>query len=126
MAILVDTSVLIDHLRGSAAARAALTDAFTSGQQVMASVLTTVEVLAGVRPAEAPATARLLAAVSWVAVDDDLAEHAGHLANRYAQSHPGVDPVDYVVAATAQDLRAALWTRNVKHFPMFPDLAQPY
>lgn len=89
-------------------------------------MLTKVEVLAGMRPAETPATDGLLAAVSWVAVDDDLAELAGHLANRYARSHPGVDPVDYVVAATVQEVGAALWTRDLKHFPMFPDLAQPY
>jgi len=33
--------------------------------------------------------------------DDQIAERAGQLANRYLRSHPGVDPVDYVVAATA-------------------------
>jgi predicted nucleic acid-binding protein len=55
-----------------------------------------------------------------------VAERAGMLANRYLRSHPGVDPVDYVIAATAQHLGAELWTRNLKHFPMFPGLSAPY
>jgi predicted nucleic acid-binding protein len=48
------------------------------------------------------------------------------LANQYLRSHPGVDPVDYVIAATVTQLAAKLWIRNVKHFPMFPDLEPPY
>jgi predicted nucleic acid-binding protein len=55
-----------------------------------------------------------------------VAELAGMLANRYLRSHPGVDPVDYVIAAAAQCLGAQLWTRNVKRFPMFPELSAPY
>jgi predicted nucleic acid-binding protein len=37
-----------------------------------------------------------------------------------------VDPVDYVIAATAEMLNAELWTTNVNHFPMFPDLRSAY
>ena len=89
-------------------------------------MLTKVEVLAGMRASEERATRRLFDVLDWVPVHDAVAEHAGHLANRYHRSHPGVDPVDYVIAATAEALGAALWTRNVKHFPMFPDLRSPY
>jgi predicted nucleic acid-binding protein len=48
------------------------------------------------------------------------------LANRYRRSHPGVDTVDYVIAATAQQLEADLWTATSKHFPMVPGLSAPY
>lgn len=124
MTIVVDTSVLIDHLRGHEPAGTALQQALD--ERLVASVLTKVEVLAGMRPAEEWATRRLLDMVEWIAVDDDLAERAGILANRYLRSHPGIDPVDYVIAATAQRLGATLWTRNLKHFPMFEGLAAPY
>lgn len=40
----------------------------------------------------------------------DLAEHAGTLARRYLPIHPGVNPVNYVIAATTQQLGAELWT----------------
>ncbi len=92
----------------------------------MASVLTKVEVLAAMRESERRATRRLLDGLEWADVDHELAERAGELATRYLPSHPGVDPVDYVVAATTQRLAAELWTRNLKHFPMFPELRVPY
>lgn len=69
---------------------------------------------------------QLLSCIDWVDVDQALADQAGRLANRYLKSHPGVDPVDYVIGATAMQLKAQLWTRNIKHFPMFPALAPPY
>lgn len=126
MTIVVDTSVLIDHLRGNELARAALRAAAEDGERLAASVLTRVEILAGLRPAEEPATEALLSSLDWVDVDAALADHAGRLANRYLRSHPVVDPVDYVVAATARHLSAKLWTRNLKHFPMFDGLSAPY
>jgi predicted nucleic acid-binding protein len=126
MTVLVDTSVLIDHLRGDEAARRALAGAAREGERLAGSVLTKVEVLAGMRPQEEPPTRRLLSALDWIPVDDAIAERAGMLANRFLRSHPGVDPVDVVIAATAELHPARLWTRNVKHFPMIPDLAPPY
>lgn len=126
MTILVDTSVLIDHLRGHEAARQALAGAVEQGERLACSVVTKVEVLAGMRPDEEPATRRLLEALDWLGVDDAIAELAGLLANRYLRSHPGVDPVDFIIAATAETHDAALWTRNLKHFPMLPSLSPPY
>jgi predicted nucleic acid-binding protein len=126
MTLLLDTSVLIDHLRGNRAARQALAAAVDHGERLAASVVVKVEVLAGMRPAEEQKTRRLFDALDWIPVDDDIAERAGLLANRYLPSHPGVDPVDHIIAATVELHDAVLWTRNVKHFPMFPDLEPPY
>lgn len=126
MTILVDTSVLVDHLRGHEAARQALADAARRGERLVCSVVTRVEVLAGMRPPEEVVTRRLLDALDWVDVDVATAERAGLLANRYLRSHPGVDPVDFIIAATAEQHDATLWTRNVKHFPMVVGLAPPY
>lgn len=126
MTLLLDTSVLIDHLRGDPAAREALLEAAQDGHRLASSVVVKVEVLAGMRSDEERRTRRLLDTLDWIAVDDDIAERAGLLANRYLPSHPGVDPVDHVIAATAELHDAVLWTRNVKHFPMFPELEPPY
>lgn len=126
MTVLLDTSVLIDHLRGDPAARGALAGAAAEGRRLTASVVVKVEILAGMRPTEEAVTRRLLDAVEWLPVGDDIAELAGQLANRYLRSHPGVDPVDYIIAATALTHDGSLWTRNVKHFPMFDGLAAPY
>lgn len=126
MTIVVDTSVLVDHLRGDARARDALRAAAQAGERICASVLTKVEIFAGMRAGEERLTRRLLDSLDLIEVDDAVAERAGLLANHYLRSHPGVDPVDYVIAATAQRLDAALWTRNLRHFPMFPGLSAPY
>lgn len=126
MTVVVDTSVLIEVLRGDDRTRSLLDMAIRSGDRVTASVLSRVEVLAGMRPGEAHATQRLFESLQWIAVDSELADRAGELANSYLRSHPGIDPVDYVIAATAERLGANLWTHNLKHFPMFPDLQPPY
>jgi hypothetical protein len=50
MAIVLDTAVLIDHLRGDEAARDAVRGAVVAGERPFSSVLTTIEVLAAVKP----------------------------------------------------------------------------
>lgn len=126
MTILVDTSVLIDHLRGNAAAGRALSAASSRGERLACSVMTKVEILAGMRSTDEAVTRHLLNTLDWIGVNDEIAERAGLLANHYLRSHPGVDSVDYVIAATCQVREVTLWTRNLKHFPMFPDLKSPY
>lgn len=126
MTAVVDTSVLVDHLRGDDRARRLVREARRSDTRVVASVLTKVEILAGVRPAETEATRRLLDRLEWIDVDGEVAEQAGALAARYIRTHPGTEVVDYMIAASAQRLEAELWTTNVRHFPMFEHLASPY
>ncbi len=78
------------------------------------------------RPDEERVTRRLLDVLNWMPVDEAVAEDAGRLANYCLRSHPGIDPVDYVIAATADRMDALLWTGNLKHFPMFPGLRATY
>lgn len=126
MTIVVDTSVLIDHLRGDERAHRTLRAAADDGERLVASVVTKVEILAGMRADEEPSTRRLMRVLDWIPVDDVIAEQAGQVANRHLRSHPDVDPVDYIIAATTRTLDAVLWTRNVKHFPMIVGLTPPY
>ena len=126
MTVVVDTSVLIDHLRGDPRAHAALAGACHAGHGLVGSVLTRVEVLAGMRSGEEAATRRLLALFAWIPVDEAIADRAGELGRRYLRSHPGVDPIDLVIAATVEQLGAELWTRNLKHFPMLVQVRDPY
>ncbi len=122
----MDTSVLIDYLRGVQPARELLRSAFEREEVVAASVLTQIELSIGMRPAERRATDALVGALRWLAVDDSIAERADALARRYARSHSGIDAVDYCVAATALVSELELWTLNVRHFPMFDGLRPPW
>lgn len=124
--IVVDSSVLIDHLRGKESSRQALWSARSGGARVQASVLTRTELLVGMRAHQKRLTRRLVDEIEWIAVDEWIADRAGELGRRYRASHPGLGLIDLVIAATAESVRGQLWTSNVKHFPMFENLEPPY
>lgn len=96
------------------------------GDVLSASVLTRVELFAGVRQQERRSTEALVAVIRWLSVDETIAKEADSLASRYGRSHSGIDAVDYCIAASARVHRLELWTLNVRHFPMFPALAAPW
>lgn len=123
MRLVIDTSVLIDHLRGDRRATALLEDAARAGHELWS---VTPEILAGMRRGEERATRALLDALRWVDVTVEIADRAGELARRHRRSHPGVDTVDHLIAAGAESLRAGLLALNVRHFPMIEGLAPPY
>lgn len=122
---LVDTSILIDVLRGEPQAAAVLRSAREVGS-LHASEVTRLEVLAGMRAREEDATRALFGAFVWHPLDERLAEIAGELGRRWLPGNRGIDSADLAIAATAVVLDAPLLTRNVKHFPMFPGLSAPY
>ena len=125
MSALVDTSVLIDYLRGHAGA-GALLERERTADVLHASEITRIEVLAGMRPAEEDDTLALLSTLVWHPVDSEIAEEAGALGRRWLPSHHTIDSADLAIAATVLRTDARLLTRNVRHFPMFPDLQPPY
>jgi predicted nucleic acid-binding protein len=126
MRLVLDTSVLIDHLRGRPLAATELVpSAIARGDELWSSHVVRAELLAGMRQEEA-ATRDLLRLVSWVEVNESVSEAAGALGRRYLRSHPGIDAADLIVAALAQELEAELKTTNLKHFPMFQGLKAPY
>lgn len=121
--LLLDTSVLIDVLRGSQAASKWLS---SLEELPTCSELTRAEVLRGVRSVERTRTERLLGSLRWVAVDEHISRRAGELGRQYRRSHPGLSIIDLVIAGTAQLLEADLATGNVRHYPMFAGLQPPY
>lgn len=123
--ILLDTDVLIAHLRGDERARDWLRDARTAGP-VVTSVVTVAELTGGMRSAERQAVWRLIAALRPVPVSELIAQRAGALMREFQRSHSGIGTADYLIAATAETLSARLATLNVRHFPMFPDLTAPF
>lgn len=125
MTAVVDTSVLVDYLRGHQPA-AALLERERAAAPLHASEMTRLEILAGMRPTEEEGTRSLLLTLIWHPVDSQVAEEAGALGRRWLPSHRSIDGADLAVAATAIRTGARLLTRNVRHFPMFADLRAPY
>ena len=125
MTVLVDTSVLIDYLRGHPGA-AELLESERVLAPLHASEMTRLEVLAGMRPNEQAGTRALLATLVWHPVDAEVAEEAGSLGRQWLPSHHTIDGADLAIAATAIRCQARLLTLNLRHFPMFPNLQPPY
>jgi len=125
MTALIDTSVLIDYLRGHEPAAAVLESRREAGA-LHASEITRLELLAGMRRGEERATRLLLSTIVWHEVDAEVAEKAGALGRDWLRSHRGIDAADLAIAATAVLVEAELLTMNVRQFPMFPGLSAPY
>jgi predicted nucleic acid-binding protein len=120
--IVLDTTVLIDLLRGDERARTYLRG--LDGVPAC-SEISRVELLRGIRHGERDGAERLMAALTWIGVDEEIARHAGALGRTWRRTHRLATP-DLVIAATAQTLGTTVATSNVRHFPMFDPLRPPY
>ncbi len=123
MTIVFDTSVLIDVLRGDAAAVAYVR---AVDEVPICSEVTRIEVARGLRSSERSRAERLFRSLSWIAVDEAVARRAGELGRRWDRHRPGIALADLVIAATAEQVDGELVTANVRHFPMFDGLQAPY
>jgi toxin FitB len=107
--VLVDTDVLIDHLRGAARFDA-------SGLTIHYSTVTRCELFCGPADQEA-GIMRLLAPFRELAVDRPVAERAGRI-----QRETGLLTPDALIAATALVHGLELLSRNRRDFDRVPGL----
>ena len=114
---LVDTDILIDHLRGQPEARGLLEGAIEEGVRAYCSSITKVEIYAGIRTGEEEETQALFEILESIGVDDRIALLAGRYLNQFAKSH-GLEIGDAIIAATTKVMGVCLYTRNRRHYPM--------
>jgi predicted nucleic acid-binding protein len=100
--VLVDTDILIDHLRGAA-------PLVPGRHRVHYSVITRAELFAG-SSATALVT-RLLSPFRELNVDRAIAERAGRI-----KREVGIPMPDALIAGTALEHHLSLATRNTRHF----------
>jgi len=123
---LVDSDILIAHLRGVTAARDWLEDARRDTGPLAISAISITEVAGGMRSAERREVNRLLAAMQRVPISEPIAWRAAGFIRTYRRSHQGIGLGDYLIAGTADVEGLDLATLNVRHFPMFPGLEVPF
>lgn len=113
--IVVDTDVLILHLRGNEAAGKVLREAAMESL-LCCSAITIGEIYAGMKEEEREKTEKLLDSLVVIDVDRNVAALAGHY-RRTIKSHQ-LELDDCLIAATCTIRKAALITGNIKHYPM--------
>ena len=113
--IVVDTDVLILHLRGNESVRAMLREA-VQNSLLCCSAITIGEIHAGMRDEELEKTVKLLNSLAVIDVDRKIAALAGDYRRTIKSHHLELN--DCLIAATCAINRATLITGNIKHYPM--------
>ena len=118
MTILVDSDVLIELARGrNERIASAWLELGVRQALILYSPITVAELWAGARPSEHATLRDMFDALVCVAITSEIGRQAGDFLNRYRKSHH-LEIGDAMIAATAVQSRAVLWTRNRKHYPM--------
>jgi hypothetical protein len=124
--ILIDSDVLIEHLRGNTDARDWLVQARRTSGPLAMSVISVTEIAGGTRAPERREVMRLLGSMQRFEVTEQVAWRAATLMREYRRSHSGIGLGDYLIAATALTEGLELATLNVRHYPMFTALKRPF
>ncbi len=119
--LLLDTTVIIDVLRGRDRTRARVRQLLQRPDPVYVSAVTVEEVARGVRDGEVADARLLLSSFDVVPLGPDVAWTAGIWRRDLARTGVTIPQADCLIAATAHAAGARLATGNPRHFPM-PEL----
>jgi predicted nucleic acid-binding protein len=118
---LVDTSVIIDVLRGVKGRGEALQQLVADGHLLACTAINVAEVFAGMRPKERAPTAALIDSFEHHDITRSVAEQAGLLRREWATRGRTLTLQDCLIASVALTHGLVLVTDNTKDFPM-PEL----
>ena len=118
MNVLLDSDIVIEVLRArDQAVLSKWAALIASKADILFSPVTAAEVWEGARPREQQAIVSCFSLLHCAEIDYPTGQLAGTLLRQYRGSH-GLEIADALIAATAVQQQAALWTRNPKHYPM--------
>ena len=120
-AVLLDTTVLIDLLRGRSGAVGRLRFLREAGDQPHACAVNVEEIVRGLREPEEAAPRTLFEGLRIVPLGSEEGWRAGAWRRRFAASGVTLAQADCLVAAAALSIGGRLATGNPKDFPM-PEL----
>jgi predicted nucleic acid-binding protein len=117
VALVLDSTVLIDALRGRPAADRvrALAD---SAEPLMTTAINIEEIVRGLRAKETDALRRLVGGLQVLSIRRADAERAGAWRREFAKHGVTLAQADCLIAATTVGAGARLATANIKDFPM--------
>ncbi len=118
MTLLLDTTVLIDILRGRQGRRTLLAKLVESGHTLATSAINMGEVYSGMRLEEETQTEIFLNSLDCYPITAAIAKRAGKLKASWAHKGKTLSLADMIVAATALENSLTLMTDNRKDFPL--------
>ena len=117
-AVLLDTTVVIDLLRGRTETAARLRALHAAGDTPYTCAVNVEETVRGLRPAEHSPVRRLFAGLRIVPLGEREGWQAGEWRREHARRGRTLTQADCLVAAAALAIGGRLATGNVRDFPM--------
>jgi len=122
--ILLDSDIIIDHLRGFKYLEDLTSN--SSGNTSLISAVSIAEIYSILYFNEIERIEKLISTFKVVDIDSVIAKLAGKYRMIFYKSHNLSIP-DALIAASAKISNAILVTKNIKHFPMTDiDITKPY
>ena len=114
---LLDTTTIIDHLRGDKKVNFYLEEIGTRGDIVGCCCINITETYTGMKDKEKEKTDKFIESLYYFGVTKEIAKLAGKLKQKYVKKGKTLTTSDVIIAATAITYGLILITKNVKHYP---------
>ena len=114
---LLDTTTIIDHLRGDKKVNFYLEEIGTRGDIVGCCCINITETYTGMKDKEKEQTDKFIESLYYFPVTKEIAKLAGKLKQKYDKKGKTLATSDVIIAATAITYGLILITKNVKHYP---------
>jgi predicted nucleic acid-binding protein len=119
--ILLDSSVIFDHLNGRFGRSEFLARLVEQGDVLACCPVNLTEIYSGLRSGEEAKTEEFLSTLEYLPVTPEVARRAGLLRRDWQRRGHTLSYTDVTIAAVALANQVPLLTDNRKHFPM-PEL----
>jgi len=123
---LLDTTFVIDVLRGVPAALERLDRLHDEGDEPLVTSITTTELWSGRVAGREAAIEGAVRYLEYIHAGPSTARRAGEWRAAARQAGKTLDTTDALIAATAFDVGAAVLTRNVRDFALTPVRIETY
>lgn len=126
MYLILDSTFVIDHLRGDPAARDRWRRMFEEGDQPVVTEIVVCEVRTGLRASDGPVLDRFLVPTEFVQPGRETATLAGQWRAEVSADGRTLGLPDALIAAAAFRLGGSVVTRNVRDFELTPARVETY
>jgi predicted nucleic acid-binding protein len=126
MRFLIDTTFVIDHLRGDAAARTTMARLLERGDQLYVNEVVVAEAWAGAHSTDDPDLDAFLRFVEFIQPAPDHARMAGRWRADARSRGWTLSMTDALIASASASLDAGLLTRNGRDFALTPIRIESY